>query len=225
VIPFLGYSRQDREQPGKSLGLAWVGALLAAVGIADVTTVDVHSAHAHRRLPMPLRSLSPAQLFAGVIRDQAFTDATVIAPDEGARERCEAVRRAAAIAHPLAYLSKTRTETGIVHRALHGSVGRRAIIVDDILDTGATLVSACEVLRRHDVEEILIFATHGIFTGTGWQRLLSLGVRCIYCTDTVPLPETVGTDGVVVLSIARLLADALGHDESAAFAPGGGGTS
>ncbi len=215
VIPYLGYSRQDREQPGKSLGLAWVGALLAAVGIAEVTTVDIHSAHAHRLLPMPLRSFSPAQLFAGVIRDRAFTDATVIAPDEGARERGEAVRQAAAIARPLAYFSKTRTETGIVHRALRGSVSRKSIIVDDILDTGATLVSACEVLRQHDVQEILIFATHGIFTGTGWRRLLSLGVRRIYCTDTVPLPETVGTDDVAILSIAPLLADALGHEAHA----------
>jgi ribose-phosphate pyrophosphokinase len=162
---------------------------------------------------MPLRSLSPAELFAGVIRDQAWTGATVIAPDEGARERCEAVRQAAGIGHPVAHFTKTRTEAGIVHRALHGSVGRQALIVDDILDTGATLVSASEMLRQHGVAQIAVFATHGLFTGTGWRRLRALGVRRIHCTDTVPPPETVSADDVALLSVAPLLAGALGRDD------------
>jgi ribose-phosphate pyrophosphokinase len=96
------------------------------------------------------------------------------------------------------------------HSALHGAVGPEAIIVDDILDTGGTLVSACEALQAAGARELIVMATHGLFTGTAWQRLWSLGVRRIYVTDSTPLPESLsGLDRIVVLSVAPLLSEAL----------------
>jgi len=204
LLPYLGYARHDKREPGKSLGTAWLGRLLHASGAEEVVTVDVHSRRVHDLFPLPVESLSPAAVFAAEIERDGLTDISVVAPDEGAVERCEAVRTAAGIPRPLARLRKTRTERGVVHTALHGAVGPRAVIVDDILDTGGTLVSACEALGRAGVRDIRIMVTHGLFTGAAWQRLWSLGVSRIYCTDTTPPPPA--GDAISVLSVAPLLA-------------------
>jgi ribose-phosphate pyrophosphokinase len=204
LLPYLGYARHDRAEPGKSLGTAWLGALLAAAGVAEVAAVDVHSRQVHELFPILVRSLSPAPLFAAELARDGVEDVCVVAPDEGARERGEAVRQAARVLRPLVWLGKTRTEAGVVHSALHGEVAPRAVIVDDILDTGGTLVSACGALQSAGVREIRVMVTHGLFTGVGWRRLWRLGVERIYCTDTTMPPSGIGP--VTVLSVAPLLA-------------------
>ena len=210
LLPYLAYSRQDKEKSGESLGTAWVGALLKSSGIDQVLTVDVHSERDKQLFPIPLISLSTDALFADAIRKHRLTDATIVAPDNGAIGRCEAVKRAAGM--PIGdtpYFEKKRTEKGIVHHGPVGTVGARAVIVDDMIDTGGTLVSACEKLRAADVQEIYILVTHGLFTGSSWQQLWSLGVRRIFCTDTVPLRSGVDAANVTVLSIVPLIRERL----------------
>lgn len=210
LLPYLGYARGDREEPGKSLTTAWVGELLQASCVAEVATVDLHSLLAHQLFPIPLRSLSPAKIFAAAITPLRRADVTIVAPDEGALERCEAVRQAAGIQRPLAHFTKKRTQEGVIHSTLNGTAGPQVVLVDDILDTGGTLISACEALRRMGVEEIIVMTTHALFTGTRWERLWSLGVTRLYCTDSVPLPETLlKSPRIAVLPIAPLIADYL----------------
>jgi ribose-phosphate pyrophosphokinase len=205
LVPYLGYARHDRAEPRTSRATAWLGALLGASAINDVVTVDVHSSLAAQLFPMPLCSLSPATIFARAMATLPLTDPTVVAPDEGAVERCEAVRKAAAITRPLARLRKTRTPDGVHHSTLEGSVGPNVIVVDDILDTGSTLVSACETFVRSGAGQITVMVTHGLFTGDRWRRLFDVGVSQIYCTDTTPVPPGVVSNGIRVLSIAPLL--------------------
>ena len=206
LVPYLGYARHDKAEPRKSRATAWLGAILKSSGVSDVVTVDVHSRLVHELFPIPVHSLSPADLFARELAALRLAEPTVVAPDAGARERCEAVRRVAGIRRPLAYFTKERIAEGIRHSVLHGGVGRQVVLVDDILDTGGTLVSACEALQRAGGEEIVVMATHGLFTGTAWERLWSLGVTRIYCTDTTPLPGRLTSSRIVVLSVASLLA-------------------
>ena len=139
-----------------------------------------------------------------------LTGATVVAPDEGAIGRCKAVRAAAGMSSiKIPYFEKHRTETGIIHAGPIGDVGRQAVIIDDILDTGGTLVSACETLSKAGVEKIDVMVTHGLFTGTRWKDLYGFGVKRIFCTDSVPLPAGVDGRSIVRLSITPLLAKEL----------------
>jgi ribose-phosphate pyrophosphokinase len=208
LLPYLGYARQDRADAGQSLGSAWAGDLLRAAGFDRVVTIDIHSRRAAACFPMPLESLSPAPLFAKVLVERGLTDVSIVAPDEGALERGEAVSRAAGILTPLAYLRKRRDADGVTHGELVGRVAPRVAIVDDILDTGGTLLSACVELRRAGAHEITVFATHGLFTGRRWRELSALGVRRIYTTDSVPAVGQRGGDMVEVLSVGSLIVEA-----------------
>jgi len=210
VLPYLAYSRQDKHKPGESLGTAWVGSLLKSSGIDQVLTVDVHSERDKQLFPIPLISLSTESLFADVIQRHNLQDATIVAPDNGAIGRCEAVKRAARMpSGATPYFEKKRTDQGIIHRGPVGAVGPKVVIIDDMIDTGGTLVSACEKLRAAGAQEIYILVTHGLFTGTSWVQLWSLGVKRIFCTDTVPLPEGIKAGNILVVSIAPMIRKAL----------------
>ena len=147
VLPYLAYSRQDKQKARQSLAAAWTGTLAGASGLDRVITIDVHSAEDERLFPIPLISLSPAAIFAAALHQYQIAGATIIAPDKGAIARCEALRAAAGLAPAaIPWFEKHRTETGIEHTRFSGEVGLQAVVVDDILDTGATLVSACQRL-------------------------------------------------------------------------------
>jgi ribose-phosphate pyrophosphokinase len=185
LLPYLAYARQDRAARTESLGLAWVGELLRASGVHEVVCVDVHSEQAADVLGLALTSLSPADLLSSALPESWRADVTFVAPDEGAIDRCSAVARAAGVNRPIVWASKRRTPTGVEHLGLVGSAGSRTVVVDDILDTGDTLVSCCRQLRDAGVKHIGVIATHGLFTGDRWRALLSEGVQQIWITDTV----------------------------------------
>jgi ribose-phosphate pyrophosphokinase len=208
VLPYLGYARQDRPEPGASPALAWVGALLAACGVDEVLTIDVHSELAPELLPMPLTSLSPAGLFARALKRHALPEPSFVAPDEGAVSRCEALARASGSGEQITYLTKERTAAGVVHHEVVGPLGRSAVVVDDILDTGGTLVSCCRALKERGVRRTVVAVTHGLFTGNAWRELWELGVEAIYTTDSVP-EATTPREGVSVLAAGELLLGAL----------------
>jgi ribose-phosphate pyrophosphokinase len=220
ILPYLAYTRQDKVKQGESLATAWVGSLLQASRVDRILTVDIHSDRDLTLLQIPVISLSTASLFAKEIHIRGLTDATIVAPDHGAVRRCQAVKSALGLpASDTPYFEKKRTGQGVVHTALVGTTCAKVILVDDMLDTGGTLVSACEHLISNGVSEIYIFVTHGLFTGEAWQKLWSLRVRLIFCTDTVqPPPPALGNDNISVLSVAPLLQEELARLNTSCFA-------
>ena len=208
LMPYLAYARQDHAAPNQSLGLAWVGGLLRASGVDEVACVDVHSEAAGGVLGLGLVSFSPAAILAAALPPAWREDVTFVAPDEGAIDRCTAVARAACSPGPVAWLRKRRTANAVVHTGIVGAPGRRAVVVDDILDTGGTLVSCCRELRRVGVEQIGVVATHALFTGQDWRAMFGEGVQRLWITDTV-LSRRLPPEAEVV-PVAPLLAPAFG---------------
>ena len=212
VLPYLGYSRQDKSKTGKSLAAAWLGSILQASGMDEVVTIDVHSERDRQLFPIPLISMLPDKLFADAIQEHQLTDAILVAPDHGAIWRCQAMNKAAGRpGADVPYFEKQREEKGITHMGPIGKVGPRVVMIDDMLDTGGTLLSACEKLAQSGTREIYIMVTHGLFTGADWKRLWSLGVQRIFCTDTIPpRAEIVDDSRITILSIVPLLGELLG---------------
>lgn len=221
ILPYLAYSRQDKRKPGESLGTAWIGSLLQSSGVDQAVTVDVHSERDKELFPVPLVSVSPAVVFAKALGVYGLRDATVVAPDNGAIGRCEAVKTEAGLrAQQTPYFEKVRTQKGLEHHGPIGKVGKKAVIIDDMLDTGGTLVSACKMLQQAGVQEVHIFVTHGLFTGSAWTELWSLGVKQIFSTDTTPLRAEVHDSRIQILSIIPQLMKELGGWPSLAHSRG-----
>ncbi len=215
LAPYLPYMRQDHDEAAKSRAAAWLGALLGAVGVRQVIAVDLHSRAAAALLPMPVVSLSPAPLLASEIARLGWSDAVLVAPDAGAALRCADVRDELNHGARIVTLHKERTPAG-VRSELREEAGPRAILIDDILDTGGTLVAACRALRAAGTREILVMVTHGLFTGDHWRALWDLGVSAIYCTDTLPRPDATRDGRIHILSILPLLeAHLIGWTEEA----------
>jgi ribose-phosphate pyrophosphokinase len=206
MLPYLAYSRQDKQKKGESLAAAWVGSLLKSSGVDQVITVDVHSERDKDLFAVPLVSLSSAEVFAKALTANGLLDATIVAPDNGAIGRCEAVKRETGIiGKETPYFEKVRTEKGVSLHGPIGKVGPRAVMIDDMLDTGGTLVSACKLLQEAGTREVHIFVTHGLFTGSAWTALWSLGVKQICCTDTIPFRAGIHDSRVEILSIVPQL--------------------
>jgi ribose-phosphate pyrophosphokinase len=207
VLPYLAYARQDRPEARESLASGWLGAVLAASGVDDVITVDAHSDAALRLLERPVHSEPTAAFLAERLRRSGdLGDAVVVAPDEGAIDRASAV--AAALGLPSAWVDKRRTETGVRHGAVVGELRPAAVVIDDILDTGATLVSCCLVLAANGVRRLDVAVTHGLFTGGAWTDLLRMA-RAIHVTDTVPSAREQTSPVIHVHPVAKLLEGAV----------------
>lgn len=211
ILPYLAYSREDKIMSGESLTTAWAGALLKASAFDEIWTVDVHSEEDKTLFPLTLESLSPARIFGECLGKLALTDVCFVSPDQGAIPRCQAVKSASGIAcGDVGCFEKHRSAAGVVHRSPIGKVERCAVIVEDILDTGATLVSACERLVAAGAEELYICVTHGLFCGRQWQDLWSLPVKHVFCTDTIPACAMIQDPRITVLCIAPVLRERLG---------------
>ncbi len=206
ILPYLAYARHDKNNPGESLTTAWLGAVAKASGIGIVITADLHSERARKLFAIPVASLSPAPLFAEALAQFGLKHAAIVAPDQGAIARCEDLKKAAAMPQgAVPYFEKRRTAAGILHGSLFGNVGREVVLVDDILDTGGTLISACKRLREARVDEITVMVTHALFTGERWKNLWRLGVKRIFCTDSLPRHADSKEGRIVRLSAVPLL--------------------
>ncbi len=204
ILPYLAYTRQDRKEAQKGLAMDWFSKAFKISGISEVITVDIHSRLAKKMFKIPLVSLSPAEIFADEIKKNSFVDATIIAPDEGAINRCKELKKCLGDKSQISYFEKKRNGQ-IISAAFKGKVGKRAVIVDDILDTGGTLIVACQELKKLGVEEIIIMVTHGLFTNDSWKELWNLGVKKIYTTDTLPEIRIKVPPEVSILQIAPII--------------------
>jgi len=206
LLPYFGYSRHDRSD-GRATTFALIGALLRAAGVRRIITVDVHNPLAARELAVETISLSPALLFAAELRK--LRAATLVAPDRGAVPRCEAIRSALGGDHRIVTFRKQRTDAG-VSSTLEGEPGPENLLIDDMLDTGTTLILAAEALVARATHPTTVVVTHGLFTGTEWQRLWRLGVQRIITTDTVPAAVDGALDERIErISVVQLLSEYL----------------
>ncbi|MCU1299052.1 MAG: ribose-phosphate pyrophosphokinae, ribose-phosphate pyrophosphokinae [Acidobacteriaceae bacterium] len=207
ILPYLAYSRQDKYKPGRSVATAWVGLFFQASGIDEVVTIDVHSEGARRLFPVPLVSLFPAEIFADALKKHQLVDATLVAPDKGAIWRCRMVNRAAGKPDAeVPYFEKQRLDHIASYSGPFGRIAARVVMIDDMLDTGHSLVLACGKLIDAGARQIYIMVTHGLFTGEEWTKLWSLRVERIFCTDTIPPRKDILDElRITRLSIAKLI--------------------
>lgn len=208
IAPYLAYSRHDKGAASQERFFFLLGRLFGVAGITAVTTIDIHHPEAAMDFGIPLVSLSPAVLFADVLRSSPFREATIVAPDEGAHRRAEDLGRHLGTNHPIVFGHKTRTSHGVTTE-LGDCAAERVIIVDDILDTGGTLIEAARILHRNGTRRIAICVSHGLFTGHGWRDLWTLGVERIYTTDSVGSGVIPADERIEIIPIGPMIAESI----------------
>lgn len=220
VFPYLGYARKDRRtQPRDPVTSRYVAQLLEAMGTDRVLALDVHNPAAYQNaFRIPAEHLEARVLFAPhVALLLGAEDAAVVSPDAGGVKRAEDFRRTLSrlLGRPVetAFVEKHRALGEVWGEALVGGVeGRTAIVVDDLVATGTTLVRAARACRHAGARRVMAVATHGLFSAGAARALADAALDALFVTDSIAPPrELAGPAGTRLtrLSAAPLLAEAI----------------
>jgi ribose-phosphate pyrophosphokinase len=212
VIPWFPYSRQDRKaKPREPISGRLVADMLQLAGVDRVLTMDLHAGQIQGFFTIPVDHMTALPLFARHFRDLGlYGDGVVsVAPDAGRAK--VAVRFAEMIEADFAIMNKTRPAHDVAAvTEITGRVRDKvAIVGDDMITTGGTLLAGAEALKEHGATDVWVFATHGIFAGDSLQRFADADLAGIVVTDTVPIDPLNRPDNLTVLSVGELLADTI----------------
>ncbi|MBC8529967.1 ribose-phosphate pyrophosphokinase [Christensenellaceae bacterium NSJ-44] len=211
VIPYFGYARQDRKtKPRDPITAKLVADLITAAGADRVLTMDLHAAQIQGFFDIPVDHLRGAPALAAYYVEKGYAgeDLVVVSPDLGSVTRAR--NFANRLGARLAIVDKRRPRPNVseVMNIIGEVKGCRAILVDDLLDTGGTLVKAAEALMKMGAKEVSACCTHGVLSGEAVSRIAASPLRELVITDTVPLGDK-HCDKIVVLSVASVFSQAI----------------
>jgi ribose-phosphate pyrophosphokinase len=218
VLPYYGYARQDRkDKPRVPISAKLVANLLSAAGTNRVLTMDLHKAQIQGFFDIPVDHLFAAPVIIDYLARQNFGPVTIVSPDAGGAERARAYAKR--LDAELAIIDKRRSEDGAAEvMNVVGDVGGRiCVIADDIIDTAGTIQKAAQALRESGATRVLASAVHGVLSGPALKRIDASPVDRLVVTNTIPIEGArAASEKVVVLSVARLLAQAIRsiHEET-----------
>jgi ribose-phosphate pyrophosphokinase len=212
VCPYYGYARQDRKSTGREPVTAkLVADMLQSAGADRVMSVDLHSGQIQGFFDVPFDHLTAAPVLEAYLREHATTDLVVVTPDAGRVKVAE--RYAQRLGADLALVHKTRPRNGgqeVEARHIVGQVeGRHCILIDDMIDTASTICAAADLLVDAGASEIWALATHPVLSDPASDRLKASPISRVIVTDTLPVPPERHFDGLEVLAVSSLLADAI----------------
>lgn len=219
VIPYYSYARSDKKDESRiSIAGRLVADLLETAGASRVLTINLHAPQVHGFFHVPTDHLTAEPVLADALRRRNLGDAVVVTPDIGNAKRAAHLARRLNL--PVAAGNKRRIGDDRVE--IEGIVGdvhhRTAIVTDDEVATGGSVLRMLDLLEQEGVERVLVACTHGVFTGDAISRLAARSiVEEIISTDTVPLSAPSASPKVTIVSVAPLLAEAIRrihHDES-----------
>ena len=212
VIPYYGYARQEKKtKPREPIAAKLVADLISVAGADRILTVDLHVQSIQGFFDIPVDHIPAGPILAEDLVSRGFTgtDTVVVSPDVGGVGTAKAL--ADRLSASLAIIAKRRPEPNLVEviQLIGDLSGKRAVIVDDIVDTAASIISAAKMIAERGASEIYAYATHGILSGDAVAGLEMALIKEIVLTDTIPIPPAKRSSKVRILSIAPILAEAI----------------
>src|SRR3954466_14090623 len=214
IVPFYGYARQDKKHRGREpISARLVADLFKTAGADRLMAVDLHTDQIQGFFDGPVDHLLAIDLLVEHVREKwADRDITVVSPDSGRVRTAERWTNKLGNT-PLAFIHKTRDLTRpnqvVANRVVGEVQDRVCVLVDDMIDTGGTIVAAAETLFDAGAADVVIAATHGVLSGPAVDRLKNSRVTEVIVTNTLPIEPERQFDKLTVLSIAPLLARAI----------------
>jgi ribose-phosphate pyrophosphokinase len=214
VVPYYGYAKQDKKTKGREpISAKLVANMLEAAGAERLVTLDLHAAQIQGFFNIPVDNLTAAPTLCNYLKqmDLQGERVVVVSPDAGGVPRAETFAKR--LKSTLAVIIKRRPEPDVseVTHIVGDVSGKIAVVVDDMISTGGTLVKAAEALIKRGATDVYTLATHGIFAGDAVAQFANSSIRKVIVTDTIPRNYPMDGDGEKIeqQSIAQILADAI----------------
>ncbi len=213
VLPYYGYARQDRKDVGRvPISAKLVADLLTTAGANRVLALDLHAAQIQGFFNIPVDHLHGSPVINEFIRSLNIppNDLIVLSPDEGSIKKALMYQKK--LGGAIAIVDKRRssaTETKQANLIGSSVEGKVAVVFDDMISTASSVVGAAHVAKRNGAREIYVCATHGVLCGPAIERLREAPIRQIAVTDSIPVPPNKQLPNLTILSVSRLLANAI----------------
>src|SRR5437773_2926453 len=218
VLPYFGYARQDgKDKPRVPISAKLVANVLSAAGTNRVLTMDLHKAQIQGFFDIPVDHLFAAPVIIDYLPRLDYPKRTLVSPDAGGAERARAYAKR--LDAELAIIDKRRSDDGTaeVMNVIGDVEGRTCILQDDIIDTAGTITKGATALKENGAARVLACAVHGVLSGPAIKRIEESPIDKLIVTDTIPpSPAGLACNKIVVLSVARLLGQAIKsiHEET-----------
>ena len=212
VAPFYGYGRQDRKAEGREpITAKLVANMFKTAGAKRLVSVDLHSGQIQGFFDGPVDHLTAMPVLVEWMSSNLSGELVVVSPDAG---RVKVAERYANLLHAnIAIVHKRRVrgvKNAVEAKDVVGEVeGKTCVLIDDMIDTGGTLVAAAEQLAERGAASVYAAATHGVFSGPAIDRIKNSVLERVVITNTLPLPPEKQIDKIEVLSAAGIIADAI----------------
>ena len=212
VIPYFGYARQDRKVvPRTSISAKLVSNLITKAGADRVVTIDLHAGQIQGFFDIPVDNLFATPIFARHVKKKIKKKNLIcVAPDVGGTERARALGKF--LNAGLAIIDKRRPAPGksVVMNVVGYVKGKTCIIVDDIIDSGGTIVNASNALIERGAKEVHVYVTHGVLSGNAVAKIKNSKIKRLVITDTIDNSDRVkGAKNIEILTISHLVGEAL----------------
>ena len=212
VLPYFGYSRQDRRARSARVPITAkvVANMLTSMGVERLLTIDLHADQIQGFFDIPVDNIYATPLFLADIHKQNYKDIIIVSPDVGGVVRARALAKQ--LNTDLAIVDKRRPEANVseVMQIIGDVKGKCCIIVDDICDTAGTLCHAADALKEQGASSVFAYITHPIFSGKADQNISSSSIDGIIVTDTINLSKKIINTGKIrQITVAEMLAETL----------------
>ena len=212
VIPYFGYARQDRKVvPRTSISAKLVSNLITKAGADRIVTVDLHAGQIQGFFDIPVDNLFSTPIFARHARKKIKSKKIIcVAPDVGGTERARALGKLLNVG--LAIVDKRRPKPGQsqVMNIIGDVKNQTCIIVDDIIDSGGTIVNAAKALKARGAKEVYVYITHGVLSGDAVKKIKNSVIKNLVITDTIDnVQKTKNVRNIEVLPISSLMGEAI----------------
>jgi ribose-phosphate pyrophosphokinase len=208
VVPYFGYARQDRkDKPRTSIGAKLMANLLIAAGVDRVITMDLHADQIQGFFEIPVDHMYSSNVFYPYIQSLKLKNLCIVSPDTGGTKRASTYAKALDCDLAIGFKQREK-QNEVANLQIIGDVkGKNCIIVDDIIDTGGTLIKAADKLKEHGAKSVMAMCTHGLLSGNGLVNIENSVIDKLILTDTIPFDKK--SKKVKIVTVANLLADVI----------------
>ena len=207
VIPYFGFARQDRkDKPRVSIGAKLMTNLLVAAGVDRIVTMDLHADQIQGFVDIPMDHLYASSIFIPYLKNLNLENLVIGSPDTGGAKRAAAYAKF--LNTDLVICFKQRKKAGVIEdmRVIGDVKGKDVVLIDDIIDSGGTIIKASDMMLEQGANSVRAVCTHAVFSGNAVEKLQNSSLKEIIVSDTYPRDSV---DNITILSTASIFADVI----------------